>query len=316
MHKDNLHVLTLPVLLATLLTNSMEITPYKKLEKTDNIIRNFSFNDKDTTIPERINPRPTIKANLYINNKESKASYCGINNYKSLNKAGITSSIKNQQKMPLVSVIVKDADNIDWTHNIPMAIQRYELKKNLTEEEQEKQFYKICKKKFPHSIPADLLYERKTGDSIHLTVHGYPVIATCLDNAKTHLPFKEHFTLHMDNFKKKPSYFINFSAYDDDVQKELEEAGIISVVGHYGPNNCCDKLAHGPNGFASIDKLLLEDKNIPTNMFHYLKQRETGHKTFKMPSEEKLPFITRDAFVPQQIDIDDYDDRPLGCVIS
>jgi hypothetical protein len=269
-------------------------------------ITNLTTNTMEHSQP--IVPRPTINAKLYIDHRAKKATYAGSNYYEYMNKAGISSSIQNQQKMPLINIIVMDADETDWTNNIPKAIQKYEWKDNLTIEEQKKQFRKIWSKNFPQDIPADLLYERKTGDSISLTVFGYPVIATCTDNPAANLSFQKHFAQHMTNFIKRPTYFFRLDKNSVDVTIELEEAGLIDDRGY-----------HGDNGFISIDKLLLEDKNIPS-IVNYLRQREIGQKNQKISSNPINHtgniLTTQYSCLPKHNAQDDNDHDRIECIIS
>src|SRR5437870_9232677 len=82
MYKNNFIILPLSLLTAVFTTtNGMEIVPSNLL--------------------------PTIKAKLYISNYITTAYYTGNKELKSMNEAGIKSSIQNQQKMPLIPVIVR-----------------------------------------------------------------------------------------------------------------------------------------------------------------------------------------------------------------
>jgi len=244
-----------------------------KFEQTNNIIRNYGKTEKNIELPIPLinqrattNQRPTVKVNLYIDHSYRHVCYISSKHYKILNKAGIKSSIQNQQKMPVVKICaITETEECDWNNHIPQIIQHYEKQEALTE----KDFTKIYKKRFPDYLPADLLYQCKAGDIIYLTVHGYPVIATCKDNplTLTMLPFKEHFNYHMNLFAEEANFSLGSIGKMDNTLEELQATGLID-------NN----HEHGPNRFISIEKLLLEDQQI-SNKFNYLKHRELGYKS-------------------------------------
>lgn len=226
--------------------------------------------------------RPIIHVNLCIDVISHRAVYSNKGYFEKINKIGIASSIKDQQKMPLINVIAMDINNKNWVNHPLMIIQEYEIekndKKNLNSKSIKKPklitklLEKIGKKKFPELLPADLLYNLKTGDVLDLVVHKYPVIATCSNNPHTNLSFEEHFTKHMNNFKMNPNYSADICF--NKAEKELIAAGLIKIKHN---NKGQTFTRHGKNDFKSIEQLLLDDKKI-TCMMSYLQSREIGQK--------------------------------------
>jgi hypothetical protein len=213
--------------------------------------------------------KPTITGDLYINQKE-KTSYAGKAFIESSTAAGITSGCLNSQKMPFtpICMIVDKTPNNDgycWTNYIPLAISNYEIDKIETTDK--KDLFATLKKKFPHSLPADILYNCAQGSVLRFIVHGYPVTATCRNHPYfPETSFAEEFKKQINDFKQKPSFFSDLTCYTSDINR-LIAAKILTKKGLH--------ISHGRNGFTSIEQLMLEDKNI-RSPFKYVMQRSTG----------------------------------------
>jgi hypothetical protein len=197
--------------------------------------------------------KPVIEGNLYINFRDI-TRYAGPSFITKWENAGIKSLCSNPHKVPFVPVfmtISADTKNPDrlafWNqNNIPNAIIDYEnaQRKEITRDDKSS----IMSKTFPDSIPADLLYNCVAGSQIHLTVHGYSVIATCRNNPHLKKSFKKQFDKQIERFKCRPSWFF---FYGDDMQQLIDEGIIIEK-----------KFAtkHGPNGFKSLEAIMFEGK--------------------------------------------------------
>ena len=212
--KNILRILIIPALITTLVTHSMEIMSLKNPSDeeacwVDN--RLWVHNKQFTALVNYERTKallkensiskitPSIEAKLYIDHRKFTTRYFDAHsNYcKFMKNAGIPLP-QGKQTISMIPVIVIDTnDGIHWAHEIPYAIQNYEhtqalLNTDATFKKREL-IRSISKKRFPDSLPTDLLCEHKTGDIIELTIHGYPTRLICSDNPQCDLPFKDHF---------------------------------------------------------------------------------------------------------------------------
>lgn len=223
--KNILFMLVIPALITPLILKSSEITTTnsKEIIAEINTLRANSIKPKLSLYPEIhwINDRqfayhnyerikaflkknspskitPCIEAKLFIDHRKFATRYFDAqSNYcKSIQNAGIPLP-QGKEKISMIPVIVIDTnDGIHWVNEVPYAIQNYERRKaflnNSKNRKSPRYLRNISKKRFPKSLPIDLLYTYKTGDIIQLTIHGYPTRLICSDNPQFNLSFKDH----------------------------------------------------------------------------------------------------------------------------